>query len=128
MKYVGLLALGIFVGTIIAICVQKTASDFADLAKIITAILSAALSGVVFSFIEKFMKTPLGDALFMYPIGLAYSLLFAYAGTAMDNIKQDGGLQFLGCLHVLAMAIGTLLVLLFLFSKRFRALLPEDNG
>ena len=126
MQYVGLLLLGIFVGTIIAIGVQNIKYGGANLSKFLASVFGAAFSGVVFGFIEKLMNTHLGDALFMYPIGLAYSLLFAFAGTAMKNISETKlDLKILGWLHVGAMALGTLLVLLFLFSSGFRSLLPN---
>jgi len=88
--------------------------------------LGAALSGTVFTFIEKMMGTTLGPALFMYPVGLAWSLLWLYADQAIENVKSSvANQQIVGWLHISGMILGTVLVLLLLLSQGFRDLLPK---
>lgn len=125
MGHLGLLALGVFVGTLLCIAVRRT-TNWSDPVKVVVSLLGAALSGVVFTFIEKMMGDSLGQALYMYPVGLAWSLLWLYADQALDNIKStDSSLKIVGFLHLLGMIIGTTLVLLLLLSKPFRDLLPQ---
>lgn len=124
MSYLGLLALGVFVGTLLSTAVRKTTS-WSDAVKVIVAMLGAALSGTVFTFIEKMMGTTLGPALFMYPVGLAWSLLWLYADQAIENVKSSvANQQIVGWLHISGMILGTVLVLLLLLSQDFRDLLP----
>lgn len=127
MSNVGLLTLGIFVGTLICVAVRKT-TNWSDAVKVIVALLGAALSGGVFTFIEKRLGTSLGPALFMYPVGLAWSLLWLYADQAIVSVNSSSSSQkIVGWLHIAGMALGTLLVLLLLLSEKFRKLLPPDN-
>ena len=124
MSYVGLLALGMFVGTLISIAVRQT-TNWSDTIKVVVGMLGAALSGTVFTFIEKLLGTSLGAALFMYPVGLAWSLLWLYADQAVENVLgKDINQKIVGWLHIVGMVLGTLLVLALLLSKNFRDLLP----
>jgi hypothetical protein len=126
MGHLGLLALGVFIGTLLCIAVRKTTS-WSDAVKVIVAIVGAALSGTVFTFIEKMMGTSLGPALYMYPVGLAWSLLWLYADQAIDNVKATNSNQkIVGWLHISGMVLGTVLILLLLLSKQFRDLLPPQ--
>jgi hypothetical protein len=69
MAYVGLLCLGIFVGSVAVLGFKQAENDFA---KGGTAVLGAALGGVAITFLDRYM--PIGnapDAIFMYPIWVA---------------------------------------------------------
>lgn len=126
MNYLGLLALGVFVGTLLCIAVRKT-TDWSDAVKVAVAIIGAALSGTVLIFIEDKMGVTSGDAIFMYPVGLAWSLLWLYADQAIENVRSDNGNQrIVGWLHVGAMALGTVLMLLLLLSEDARKRLPTN--
>ncbi len=126
MGHLGLLALGVFVGTLICIAVRKT-TNWSDGVKVVVALLGAALSGTVFTSIQKMPGQSLGAALFMYPIGLAWSLLWLYSDQSIENIRSGNGhLKLVGWLHIAGMVLGTVLVLLLLLSKDFRGLLPTD--
>jgi hypothetical protein len=127
MAHLGLLALGIFVGTLVCIAVRKT-TNWSDGAKVIVSLLGAALSGVVFTFIQRVLGTNLGEALFMYPVGLAWSLLWLYAGQAMGNVGSgDAHVRIAGWLHIAGMILGTVLVLLLLMSEDLRNSLPRGS-
>jgi hypothetical protein len=126
MSYIGLLALGIFVGTLLCIAVRKT-TNWSDAVKVVVALLGAALSGAVFTFIEWVTGGKLGSALYMYPVGLAWSLLFLYADEAVANVTSTNSKsRVVGWLHMSSMVLATVLVLLLLFSNDFRKLLPPE--
>jgi len=126
MSYVGLLALGIFVGTLLCIAVRKT-TNWSDAVKVIIALLGAALSGTVFTFIDKILGSSLGKAVFMYPVGLAWSLLWLFSEHAIGNVKDSNeNLRIIGWLHITGMIIATVLVLMLLLSEGFRNLLPQS--
>lgn len=127
MSYLGLLALGVFVGTLLCIAVRRT-TDWSDAVKVAVAIIGAALSGTVLIFIEDEMRVTSGDAIFMYPVGLAWSLLWLYADQAIENVRSDNGNQrIVGWLHVGAMVLGTVLMLLLLLSEDARESLPTNT-
>lgn len=126
MGFLGLLTLGVFVGTLLCAAIRKITNG-SDAIKVVSAMLATALSGIVFTFIEKMMGTTLGPALFMYPVGLAYSLLWLYSDHAIENVRSPiANQQIVGWLHICGMVLGTALVLLLLLSKSFRNLLPVN--
>lgn len=127
MAYLGFLALGVFVGTLICVAIGKT-TNWTDAVKLVTALIGAALSGVVFTFIQWMHNQSFGPSIFMYPVGLAWSLIWLYAYEALINLKEKGNLQIIGWLHISGMVIATVLVLLLLLSKDFRNLLPQQDG
>ena len=125
MSYIGLLSLGIFVGTLLCVAVRKT-TEWTDAIKSIVAMIGVALSGVVFTFIEKILGASIGPAVFMYPVGLAWSMLWLFGDICLENLKSEHSHQkLLGWLHLCGMVFATLLVLLLLFSEGFRDRLPE---
>ncbi|MEI8573640.1 hypothetical protein U737_19415 [Methylomonas sp. LW13] len=125
MGHLGMLALGVFIGSLICIAVRKT-TNWSDAAKVVVALIGAALSGTVFTFIEKILGTSLGAAMFMYPVGLAWSLVWLYADQSIEHIKStDSNQRTAGWLHIAGIILGTIFVLLLLLSESFRALLPK---
>ncbi len=127
MNYVGLLMLGVFVGTLLCIAVRQT-TNWSNSVKVVVGLLGAALSGVVFTFIEKMSGGSLGDSLFMYPVGLAWSTLWLYVDQAIPNVKSsDMNLKAVGWLHIAGIILATVLVLMLLLSEDFRSLLPNDT-
>lgn len=76
MAYVGLLALGLFVGCVAVLGFKQAENDFA---KGGTAIIAAALSGVALAFLDKIAPIATKpDSIFMYPIGLLISVPWFY--------------------------------------------------
>lgn len=116
-----MLALGIFVGSIITNGVIKT-KDWTKLHGLLLTLLGAALSGTVFGFIDYLGGQRLGEALFNYPIGLVLGMMWVYVYAAAEHIRE--GYHWLGWLHIVGVVIATVLALLILFSPAFRALLP----
>ena len=124
MSHLGLLALGVFVGTLICVAVRKT-TNWSDAVKVIIALLGAALSGIVFTFIETLLGTSLGSALFMYPIGLAWSMLWLNPEGLIKRATSDNlNERIIGWLNIGGAAIATILVLLLVFSEKVRSMLP----
>ncbi len=69
----GMLALGVFMGSIIAFGIRGT-TDWNDLKKTLSVVVSVAFSGGLFAFftmVERLGGNLPGDSLFMYPVGLA---------------------------------------------------------
>ena len=125
MSFIGMLALGIFVGSIISIGVLKT-TDWSKLQGLFVTILGSALSGAVFAFINYLGGTKLGDAVFLYPLGLLLALMWAYARAAAQHIQApDKSLRLLGWLHLVGLLIVTGATTSLLFSPSLRELLPK---
>lgn len=128
MSYLGLLCLGVFVGTLLCIAVRKT-TDWSDAVKVVVAMLGAALSGTVLIAIKGWIGVSAGDEIFMYPVGLAWSLLWLYTDQAIENVRSPVvNQQIVGWLHVGGMILGTVLVLLLLLSNDLRKRLPESTA
>jgi hypothetical protein len=121
MKYLGMLALGIFVGSIITVGVINT-KDWTKLQGLLVTLLGSALSGAVFGFIDYLGGPKLGDALFNYPLGLVLGMMWVYVEAAARHIRE--GYRWLGWLHIAGVVIATVLTLLILFSPAFRECLP----
>jgi len=124
MEALGMLALGTFVGSVIATGIRKT-QDWSDLQKVLTTLISAALAGGVFTFLEYLGGNALGKALFLYPVGLLLGLAWLSAETAVANVQgANGPARVAGWLHIVGLVVITLLAVLTLLSSRFRGLLP----
>jgi hypothetical protein len=78
------------------------------------------VSGAVFTFIQFLGADKLGEALFLYPVGLAYGALCANLRWVTDP-DADKSIAYL---HIAAFAVASLLLALLLLSDRFRHLLP----
>ncbi|MEL6951249.1 MAG: hypothetical protein AAGM16_14165 [Pseudomonadota bacterium] len=114
MNYLGMFTLGAFVGGLLTLGIdkQKTLSEYT---KLITTVLGAAFSGVVMGFIGYLGNLGIGDAIFMYPVGLLMALLWFYSGVAMNNIRSDkNNLRALGYAHMAALVMISLLVMVLL--------------
>ena len=75
MKSLGMLALGTFIGWITSYALVHI-SNWENPGNVLSAVISAAVAGGVFTFIQFIDRTAaLHDALFMYPLGLAYGAL-----------------------------------------------------
>lgn len=77
MPYVGMLALGIFVGCVAVLGFKQAENDFA---KGGTAILAASLGGIAVAFLGKLqlIATSNADCIYMYPIGLLVAVPWFY--------------------------------------------------
>ena len=125
MGYLGMLALGAFVGSLVCIAIRKM-TTWKDPVKVLTALLSAALAGSAFTFIQKVFGTEMNQgAIYMYPVGLLWSLTWLYADQAVDHVSSaEHSKKVIGWVHVAGIVLATSLVLLLLLSKSFRELFP----
>lgn len=115
MRSLGMLALGIFIGWITSYGLIHV-HDWQNPANVFSAVISAAVAGAIFSFIQFLGGKALGDALFMYPLGLAYGALLnslSYIGYAEKITLQRG-------LHLFAVVFASALLLLLLFHEPTR--------
>jgi phosphate/sulfate permease len=125
MSYIGMLALGGFIGYVVTVGIQSV-DDWSDLQKILATIISAALTGGVFSFIEFLGGNKLKDALFFYPIGLVLAMLWAYAPSALMQVQSpNNNVQLLAWLRLILAFTASLFVFAILFSPALRAKLPK---
>lgn len=96
--YLGTFCLGGFVGAVVTYGLHLI-ENYSSFAKAITTILSAALGGVALPFLQNF---DVGGAISGYCAGLLIALMWAYAGTAINNIRDNTlRSQIIGWLHLL---------------------------
>ena len=125
MKYFGLLTLGVFIGSIISIAVKKN-TNWSNVQSYIWSIIGAACSGAVFTFIQYLGGLSLGDAIFMYPIGLLIGLMWILSGNAIENLKSENrSIRLFAILHIVGVLIFSILVLMILFIPGFINILPQ---
>jgi hypothetical protein len=127
MGALGLLMLGAFIGWVICYGLFQT-TNWNSPAILINAVIAAAVSGAVFSFIT--WLQPNGEAVYWYPVGLAYGALcnalgyVAFHAYPDDQRPKTSTRFFAGFCILLASALLALLLL----SSWFRGLLPEISG
>jgi hypothetical protein len=120
----GLFSLGIFVGTIVTVAIEKI-NDWTDIQKILGAVFSAVFAGAILAFIRLASGQQLERAAAYYPIGLFYGLVWYYARAAVDHVQaNDTGTIALGWLHIAGLALSVFLAALVFLSPKFRERLP----
>ena len=118
MDYLGLLALGGFVGAI-ATYGLRFIESFETFAKALTTIFTAVLSGTVILFLDRF--TNVGKALGAYSVGLLLALMWAYVGSAVDNIgSKNASLRLLGWGHIFGVVIVSIVAAALVLPPAFR--------
>ena len=119
MAFLGTLTLGIFMGYVIVFGLLNV-TNWRNPATIFSAVIAAAAAGGIFSLLQKYAYTQIGDAIYFYPAGLAY-------GGLCTNLKFVGykNLNLPKSLHIAAVAFATGLLLLLMFSTTARQLLPK---
>ncbi len=76
MAYIGMFALGWFVGSVVTLGFTQAQNDFL---KAGTTILGAALSGVAIAFLDKINAVGNArDSIFLYPVGLLIAVPWFY--------------------------------------------------
>lgn len=116
MAALGLLILGAFVGYIITYALKKV-GDWTNPVATLTGILSAAVAGTLFAFMEKYAS--IGESIFYYPIGLGYGALC----NGLEWVAQDD-MSPLKWLHLAAFAAASVAIVALMFSESLRGLLP----
>ncbi len=116
MQSLGMLALGTFIGCVVSYGLLQV-TNWANPGNVFSAVISAAVAGGVFTFIQFLGGPSLGVALFMYPLGLAYGALCA----ALIWIGQERVPIMI--LHILGFTVASALLLALLLSSDFRGLL-----
>ena len=127
MGALGLLMLGAFIGWVICYGLFQT-TNWDNSGKLISAVIGAAVTGAVFSFIT--WLQPNGEAVYWYPIGLAYGALCNALGyvafhayPANERPEKNTRIIAGGCI-----GLASVLLLLLLLWPWFRGLLPESSG
>jgi len=124
MLALGLFSMGIFVGSIVTMAVEKI-NDWSDLQKILGALFSAAFAGAVLAFVRLASGQNLQEAAAYYPMGLFYGLLWYYARAAVNHVRaSDTGTIALGWLHIVGLVLSVAVAGLLFLSKAFRDLFP----
>ena len=119
MIWLGMFTLGAFIGFIVAYGLQKI-TDWSNPGNVFSAIISAAVAGGVFTFIQFLGGEKLGTALFLYPVGLAY-------GALCNNLRwltRPDINRSIATLHIVGFSVASILLLLLFLWPPFRAWLP----
>ena len=120
MIWLGMLTLGAFIGFIVTFGLQKI-TDWSNPGNVFSAVISAAVAGGVFTFIQFLGGDKLGVGLFVYPVGLAYGALCNNLRWVTDpNINKT-----IAFLHIVGFAIASILLLLLLLWPPLRGWLPS---
>ena len=120
--YIGMLCLGGFVGGFLVLGLDDS-KGMENWQKVVSTSF-AAFSGVLFAFIQMIGRDNIGEALFMYPVGLLLAMLSYYGGDAGKNMASpDPATKLLGWGHMLLLlALSGVAVALSLFPA-FRSVL-----
>jgi len=122
-SFIGMFCLGAFVAGIMNYGLSKI-NDSDTFIKVCGSIVGAVFGGVIFIFIQYIDHQPgnktgkaLGDAIYMYPVGLLMSLLWLQVLNSIRNwIPAQKGQTLIAWMHfifVAALTIGIVVVLLF---------------
>ena len=118
MDFLGLFALGVFVGCVATYGLQFI-STYRNFAQGLTVILAATLSGTVVLFLDRFAQV--GKALGAYSLGLLIALLLVYVPIALANIKSSqASIRWLGLAHIAACVLASLVAVALVLPPAFR--------
>jgi hypothetical protein len=123
MAALGLFMLGAFIGFVVVYGLRAV-TDWSNLGKVLTAVISAAVAGGVFTFIQRIGGSTLGDSLFYYPLGLAYGALCIQLTWITSSASGNNSYRNL---HILGFAIASILVLALFLSPSLRSRLPMSS-
>jgi hypothetical protein len=74
MLWLGMCALGIFIGSVITYGLRKT-EDWSNPGNVFSSVVGAAVAGAIFTFIKYLGGDTRPEAVALYPVGLAYGML-----------------------------------------------------
>lgn len=124
MPAVGMLVLGAFIGFVSIFALMKV-EDWSNPLATLGGTISSVLAVSVFTIFE-IAVTPIGDAIYFYPIGLGFGALCA--GMRWIGHLPGGRPTLLAWLHMGASALAGVLILVLVFSPGLRASLPAPNA
>ena len=117
LEFLGMLCLGAFVAGIMNYGLSHI-KDTDTFSKVSASIFGATFSGVVFVFIEFFLKqhddktSVAYKSVFMYPVGLLLSLLWLQINDTIKRITDElRPLKIIGWLHFSGLSIVTILII-----------------
>ena len=122
MDYLGMLCLGGFVGGILCLGLNH-ATTLNDFTKVVVFIFASSLSGGVFGFIQFYISKKTQVGLPAYPVGLALALLWYYASSSVELIKQETikpEMRALAWWHIWGVGISTALTLVLVLPPAFK--------
>ena len=117
MASLGMACLGAFIGWIVSYGLVRI-TDWSKPGNVLSGVISAAVAGGVFTFIQMLGGAELGEALFLYPLGLAYGAVL----NSLGFLHVDR--PFLRNLHIVAITVASLATLAVLFTPALRERLP----
>jgi hypothetical protein len=124
MLWLGMCALGVFMGSVITYGLRKI-DDWKKPGNVFTSVVGAAVAGGVFTFIKYLGGDTHPEAVAMYPVGLAYGMLCINLQWLTET-DEEGGF-FIGLIklaHGIAWLGATALLLGLFFCPTFRQMLP----
>ncbi|MGA7814530.1 hypothetical protein [Caballeronia sp.] len=118
MDFLGLFALGGFVGSIVTYGLRFV-QGYDVFVRSITTILAAALSGTAIVFIDRFSAHT--SALGAYCVGLVIALMWAYSRIAVEHIGSDKPeIRLLGWAHIFGMVLSSVIAAALVLPPAFR--------
>ena len=107
MVWVGLTCLGIFFGWIIGYGIKKI-SDWGNPGVVFSAVLATAVPASIFTILQTQSGVQLGNALYVYPAGLAYGLFCSNLGWVTQEHRAN---SFIVALFIIGFIIATILLI-----------------
>lgn len=127
MPAVGMLVLGAYLGFVSIYALMKV-EDWSNPIATLGGVIASVLAVTVFTIFEVAV-TPIGDAIYFYPVGLGIGALCAglrWMGSLSD-VTSIANLPRLAIWHIAGCVVAGVLVLVLVFSPTVRSLLPQPT-
>mgnify|MGYP001794699759 CR=1 FL=1 len=125
MSFLGMLCLGLFVGGVIGLIMTQE-SQLSATSKTFTAIFCAAIGGGIGAFIQ-YIETPVGDAVYAYPMGLVLGFIWPFVKGSWALVREKDGVKKhpVATLHVVAVFLVSGMTFSVVMFPQFRSVLEN---
>jgi len=122
MLWLGMCALGIFIGAVITYGLRKV-SDWSKPGNVFSSVVGAAVAGGILAFIKYLGGDTHPEAVALYPVGLAYGMLCINL-TWLTEASANWLVIIVKIAHGLAFIAATYLLYKLFVDASFRQMLP----
>jgi hypothetical protein len=123
MLWIGMCALGIFIGAVITYGLRKI-EDWTKPGNVFSSVVGAAVAGGILGFIKYLGGDTHPEAVALYPIGLAYGMLCINLTWLTEDNAKTWSLILVKIAHGVAFAGATYLLIRLFLDPSFRQMLP----